>query len=92
MSTLRGKKMYYFLEKLLCITLPRTRDFRGISDKSFDEHGNYNLGFKETVAFPEIKSAEAEKNHGLQIVVATTAKNRAEGRALLTKLGFPFVK
>lgn len=90
--TLRGPRMYYFLEKLLNITLPRTRDFRGISDKSFDERGNYSLGFRENMAFPEIKATEVEKNHGLQIVVATTARSKAEGKALLQKLGFPFVK
>ncbi len=92
MVTLRGPKMYDFLEKLLTITLPRTRDFRGISGKSFDGHGNYNLGFKENLAFPEIKGSDAEKNHGLQIVVSTTAKSIEEGRALLEKIGFPFVK
>jgi len=90
--TLRGPKMYFFLEKLLAVTLPRTRDFRGISDKAFDEQGNYNFGFTENVAFPEIKSGEAEKNHGLQIVISTNAKNKADGRALLAALGFPFVK
>lgn len=92
MVTLRGAKMYYFLERLLSVTLPRTRDFRGISSKSFDGHGNYNLGFKETLAFPEIKAGEAEKSHGLQIIVSTTAKSTEEGRALLEKLGFPFAK
>lgn len=90
--TLRGPKMYFFLERLLAVTFPRTRDFRGISDKSFDGLGNYNLGFKENAAFPEIKAGEAEKVHGLQIVISTTATNKEEGKALLTKLGFPFVK
>lgn len=90
--TLRGPKMYQFLEKLLSVTLPRTRDFRGISDKSFDGRGNYSLGFKENVAFPEIKTTEIDKGHGLQIVVATTAHNKAEGKSLLRELGFPFVK
>ncbi|MCX6781517.1 MAG: 50S ribosomal protein L5 [Candidatus Magasanikbacteria bacterium] len=90
--SLRGAKMYYFLEKLLDITLPRTRDFRGISDKAFDGRGNYSLGFKENVAFPEIKAGEAEKTHGMQINIATNAKNKEQGRALLMKLGFPFVK
>jgi len=92
MVTLRGPKMYYFLEKLLSITLPRTRDFRGISAKSFDKSGNYNLGFKENIAFPEIKSAEMEKSHGLQIVIVTNAKSKEESKVLLEKFGFPFVK
>lgn len=90
--TLRGKKMYDFLEKLVKVTFPRTRDFRGISDKSFDGHGNFNIGMKENVAFPEIKAGEIEKNHGLQITVSTSAKSKEEGRALLAYLGFPFIK
>lgn len=90
--TIRGAKMYQFLEKFLSVTLPRTRDFRGISDKSFDRQGNYSLGMKENSAFPEIKGGEIEKLHGLEIVINTTARNRAEGRALLAALGFPFVK
>lgn len=90
--TLRGPRMYYFLEKLLNVTFPRTRDFHGISDKSFDRQGNFSLGFKENLAFPEIKAGEVDKNHGLEIVVCTTAKNSAEGRLLLAKLGFPFAK
>ncbi len=90
--TLRGAKMYQFLEKLVSITLPRVRDFRGLSDKSFDKNGNYAIGFKENLAFPEIKSEELEKMHGLQIVINISAKNKAEGKALLTHLGFPFVK
>ncbi len=90
--TLRGPKMYFFLEKLLSVTLPRTRDFRGISAKSFDKSGNYNLGFKENIAFPEIKAAEIEKSHGLQIVFVTNAKSKDESKMLLEKFGFPFVK
>ena len=90
--TLRGSKMYNFLEKLLNVTFPRVRDFRGISDKGFDRSGNFTFGFKENVAFPEIKAGDIEKNHGLQIIVNTTAKNDTESRALLTHLGFPFVK
>jgi large subunit ribosomal protein L5 len=92
MVTLRGPKMYYFLEKLLNITFPRTRDFRGISDKAFDARGNYSLGFKENVAFPEVKTTETDKGHGLQINISTNAKNKEQGKALLTKMGFPFVK
>jgi large subunit ribosomal protein L5 len=88
--TLRGKRMYDFLDKLISITFPRVRDFRGISPKSFDKQGNYSIGFKEHVAFPEMKSDAVDKLHGLQVVINTTAKNRAAGLALLTKLGFPF--
>ncbi len=90
--TLRGPKMYHFLEKLIVATFPRIRDFRGISAHGFDRKGNYTIGFKEHIAFPEIKSGEIDKIHGLQIIVNTTAKNEAQGRALLTHLGFPFVQ
>lgn len=90
--TLRGKRMYEFLEKLLRVTFPRTKDFHGISDKGFDRQGNFTLGFKENMAFPEIKSTEIDKLHGLQIIVNTNAKNKQQGKALLTALGFPFVK
>lgn len=92
MATLRGRRMYDFLEKMLTMTLPRTRDFRGISSKSFDRAGNYTLGFKENSAFPEIGSGELDKVHGLEVVINIKAKNQAEGLALLTKLGFPFKK
>lgn len=88
--TLRGARMWDFLEKLIKVTLPRVRDFRGISPRAFDQNGNYALGFKEYVAFPEIRQDEMEKLHGLEICIATTAGNQAEGRALLTELGFPF--
>jgi large subunit ribosomal protein L5 len=90
--TLRGKKMYNFLEKLVSITLPRVRDFRGLSDKSFDRNGNYVIGFKENLAFPEIKSEEIDKMHGLEVIINTSAGNKEEGQALLVGLGFPFVK
>jgi len=92
MVTLHGTRMYDFLEKMLAVTLPRTRDFRGISGKSFDRAGNYTLGFKENSAFPEIGSGELDKVHGLQVVINIKAKNQEEGRALLTKMGFPFKK
>jgi large subunit ribosomal protein L5 len=92
MVTLRGPRMYDFLEKLLRVTFPRVRDFHGIPDKAFDNQGNYTIGFKENVAFPEVKMEELEKVHGLQIIVATTAKDRKEGKTLLTHLGFPFAK
>ena len=90
--TLRGVRMYQFLERLIRITFPRVRDFHGISDKGFDKQGNYTYGFKENVAFPEIKMDEIDKIHGLQIIVNTNAKNKKEGRALLSHLGFPFIK
>lgn len=90
--TLRGPRMYHFIEKLVKVTFPRVRDFRGISDKCFDRQGNYSIGFKENLAFPEVKAEELDKMHGLQITFNTTAKNKEEGKALLSHLGFPFVK
>ncbi len=90
--TLRGPRMYHFLEKLLRVTFPRVRDFHGISDKAFDRQGNFTIGFKENIAFPEVKLEEIEKIHGLQVVINTTAKDKVAGRALLTHLGFPFTK
>ena len=92
MVILRGARMYQFLDKLVAITLPRVRDFRGLSEKSFDKNGNYTIGFKENMAFPEIKAEELEKIHGLQITINTNAKNRTDGKALLVHLGFPFTK
>ena len=88
--TLRGERMWDFIEKLVKVTLPRVRDFRGISPKAFDREGNYSLGFKEYIAFPEINQDEVEKLHGLEVVVTTTAKDVEQGRVLLTELGFPF--
>lgn len=90
--TLHGPRMYYFLEKLLNVTFPRMRDFRGISERGFDKQGNFTFGFKENLAFPEIKSGELDKPHGLELTVNTTAKSVKEGKALLTHLGFPFIK
>lgn len=92
MVTLRGARMYQFLDKLVSITLPRVRDFRGLSEKSFDKNGNFTIGFKENLAFPEIKAEELEKIHGLQIIINTNVKNKAEGKALLMHMGFPFAK
>ncbi len=89
---LRGKRMYDFVEKLLTTTFPRVRDFRGIDPNSFDRAGNYNLGFKETLAFPEVKFDELDKAHGLEITICTTAANKEVGLKLLTHLGFPFKK
>jgi len=88
--TLRGKRMYDFVEKLIMATLPRVRDFRGLTLKNLDKKGNLNIGFKEHLAFPEIKADEIEKVHGLEIAIVTTAKTREEGQALFTALGFPF--
>jgi len=90
--TLRGPRMYSFLEKLLNVTFPRMRDFHGISDHGFDKQGNFTIGFKENLSFPEIKAGELDKSHGLELTVKTTAKSAQEGKALLTHLGFPFVK
>ena len=88
--TLRGKRMYDFVDKLVSATFPRVRDFRGISPKSFDKQGNYAVGFKENIAFPEIDTDAIDKIHGLEIVITTTAKSREEGLGLLKALGFPF--
>jgi len=90
MVTLRGPRMWDFVEKLVKIALPRVRDFRGISPNGFDKKGSYSLGLKEYICFPEIQQDEVERLHGLQVNVVTTAKTEAEGRALLTDLGFPF--
>ncbi len=89
-ATLRGEKMYAFLEKLIKVSLPRIRDFRGISVKGFDRQGNYSIGIKEHLIFPEINADEVEKVHGLEVVITTTAKNKEEGYALLKLMGFPF--
>ena len=88
--TLRGARMYEFLYRLINLTFPRVRDFRGISPKSFDKQGNYSFGLRENIAFPEINADAIEKIHPLEIVVTTTAGNKEEGFALLEKLGFPF--
>ncbi len=90
--TLRGTRMYDFLSKLVNITLPRVRDFRGLSPKAFDGHGNYSLGIKDYTVFPEIKPEDIEITHGLEVTVVTTASDDTGGRALLTALGFPFKK
>jgi len=88
--TLRGDRMYDFVDKLVNIALPRVRDFRGLSPKAVDRQGSLSIGFKEHIAFPEIRSDEIEKIHGLEVTVGTTAKNKEEGLALLKYLGFPF--
>lgn len=90
--TLRGDKMYDFIDKLISIALPRVRDFKGISSKSFDGHGNYALGIKEHLIFPEISFDKIEKIRGLDVVVVTTAKNDKEALQLLKEVGFPFAE
>ena len=90
--TLRGEKMYEFLDKLVSISLPRVRDFRGVSKKSFDGRGNYTLGVKEQLIFPEINYDKANKLRGMDIVIVTTAKTDEEARELLTQIGMPFQK
>jgi len=88
--TLRGEKMYDFLQKLVSITFPRVRDFRGIDPNGFDRQGNYAVGFKENVAFPEINAGSLDKVHGLEVIIRTTATKKEEGFELLKGLGFPF--
>jgi large subunit ribosomal protein L5 len=90
--TLRGEKMYTFLEKLINIALPRIRDFRGVNPNSFDGRGNYNLGIKEQMVFPEITYEMVDATRGYDVTIVTTAKNDEEARALLEGLGFPFKK
>jgi large subunit ribosomal protein L5 len=90
--TLRGEKMYEFLDRLVNITLPRVRDFRGISSKGFDGKGNYTLGLKEQIIFPEISYDQIDKVRGLGISIVTTAQNNEEGRELLNLFGMPFKK
>ncbi len=88
--TLRGDRMYEFVDRLVSVALPRVRDFRGVSPKSFDGRGNYSLGLKEQLIFPEIEYDKIDKLRGMEIVFATTAKTDEEGRALLKLLGMPF--
>jgi len=90
MVTLRGDRAYEFLDRLLNVALPRVRDFKGVSPKAFDGKGNYTLGVKEQIIFPEINYDKVEKIKGLNITVVTTARNDEEGRALLRLLGMPF--
>lgn len=88
--TLRGERMYEFVDKLVSIALPRVRDFRGVSPKSFDGRGNYSLGLKEQLLFPEIEYDKIDKIRGMEVVFTTTAKTDEEGRELLKLLGMPF--
>ena len=90
--TLRGERMYEFLDKLISISLPRVRDFHGINENAFDGRGNYTLGVKEQLIFPEINFDNIKKIRGMDIVIVTTANTDEEGRALLSLLGMPFKK
>ena len=90
--TLRGERMYEFLDKLISVSLPRVRDFRGISKKAFDGRGNYTLGVKEQLIFPEIDYDKVSKVRGMDIVIVTTANTDEEARELLTQFGMPFQK
>lgn len=89
-TTLRREKMYSFLDKLINIVLPKVRDFKGISDKSFDSEGNLNLGIREQVIFPEVDYKSVDKTRGLCVTVVTSASNKQEGKKLLEYLGMPF--
>jgi large subunit ribosomal protein L5 len=90
--TLRGKRMYDFIEKLVNITFPRVRDFRGLNEKQVDRNGNLTVGFREHLAFPEIRADEVDAIHGLEVSIATTAKKKEEGLELFRLIGFPFKK
>lgn len=90
MVTLRGQRMYDFFQKLVCITLPRIRDFRGVSEKSFDGRGNYSLGLKEQIIFPEINYDDIDAIRGMNICIVTTANTDEEALELLSLLGMPF--
>ena len=90
--TLRGERMWEFLERLISISVPRIRDFRGLNPKSFDGRGNYSMGVREQIIFPEIEYDKIDKIRGLDITITTTAKSDEEGHALLTAFNFPFKK
>jgi large subunit ribosomal protein L5 len=90
--TLRGERMYEFLDKLVSVSLPRVRDFRGVSKKAFDGRGNYTLGVKEQIIFPEINYDKVNRVRGMDIVIVTTANSDLEAFELLSQLGMPFQK
>lgn len=92
MVTLRGDRMYEFLDRLLNLALPRVRDFRGVSPRAFDGRGNYTIGLKDQLIFPEIDIGKTERIHGMNVSIVTTAKTDEETRYLLAELGMPFVK
>ena len=91
-TTLRGRRMWYFLDKLLNVALPRIRDFRGVNPDAFDGRGNYSLGLREQVVFPEIDYDKIDKLRGLEVSIVTSARTDDEARSLLTRLGMPFRK
>ena len=91
-TTLRGRRMWYFLDKLVNVALPRIRDFRGVNPEGFDGRGNYSLGLREQVVFPEIDYDKIDKLRGLEVSIVTTARSDDEARSLLTRLGMPFRK
>src|SRR5574341_225792 len=90
MVTLRSERMYEFLDRLIHVALPRVRDFKGVSDRSFDGRGNYSLGLREQIIFPEIQADKVDKTRGMTITITTTAKTDQEGRTLLKLMGMPF--
>lgn len=90
--TLRGERMWSFMERLIHIAIPRVRDFRGLPTRGFDGHGNYNMGLKEQIVFPEVNYEKVAKVQGMNVTICTSAKSDAEGRALLEALGMPFRK
>ena len=90
MVTLRGERMYEFLDRLINVALPRMRDFQGVSPNSFDGRGNYNLGLREQLIFPEIDYDKVDKLRGMQVTIVTTARNDEEARRLLQLMGMPF--
>jgi large subunit ribosomal protein L5 len=92
MVTLRGRRMYEFLDRMINAVLPRIRDFRGMSRNSFDGRGNYSLGLKDQLVFPEIEYDKVDKARGLEVTIVTTASSNEEGRRLLELLGFPFMR
>ncbi len=92
MVTLRGRRMYEFLDRLISLALPRVRDFRGVNPNGFDGHGNYSMGLTEQLVFPEVNPDKVNFVQGMNITMVTTARNNDEGRLLLKKLGIPFRK
>lgn len=92
MVTLRGRRMYEFIDKLINLTLPRIRDFRGLSSKAVDAHGNLTIGFREFVAFPEVRPEDTDVMHGLEVTIVTTAGTKERGLALLRSAGFPMME
>ena len=92
MATLRGERMWEFLDRLVYVAIPRVRDFKGVSDKAFDGHGNYSLGVREQIIFPEIEYDKVEKVRGMNITIVTSASDDDQARSLLRHIGMPFVR